>query len=390
MKTPPITPHLKSLHRATYLLATITLGFLLGVFSPAMAVNYSFTTIDVPGAVETNAFGINNSGQIVGEFTASSRAHGFLLSGGAFTTIDVPGAINTQAFGINDSGQIAGESDSSHGFLLSGGAFTTIDVPGATLTQAFKINNSGQIAGRFQAGTTVFHGFLATPDCTNQVTVNAFTALTTTGLDATIVGNTLTLLTSRGLTNGIAFQASVSIAQGLAPIPGIHIKYIQNVTQWTGAWVYQPKPDRLASLMGGTTLPLLDRLAAPPPPFYDGLFNETNPSGPDRIVTAEDSPEILTTITRTGPDRQLQSVNVTNAFTMFLGCTIGTDQTFRTLSTMDWIVQYTGTLNPGPPPTFTPGADAGITAQPSIPDGGTPVQVAPIFNDVLTFVDGPP
>jgi len=42
---------------------------------PANAVNYTFTTIDVPGAVpgSTSANGINNSGQIVGTFTAGGR-----------------------------------------------------------------------------------------------------------------------------------------------------------------------------------------------------------------------------------------------------------------------------------------------------------------------------
>jgi len=34
--------------------------------------------------------------------------HGFLYSGGTFTTLDVPGSLLTQAFGINDSGEIVG------------------------------------------------------------------------------------------------------------------------------------------------------------------------------------------------------------------------------------------------------------------------------------------
>ena len=37
---------------------------------------YSFTTIDVPGGIDTNAYGINNSGQIVGGF--GDGIHGFL------------------------------------------------------------------------------------------------------------------------------------------------------------------------------------------------------------------------------------------------------------------------------------------------------------------------
>jgi probable HAF family extracellular repeat protein len=95
----------------------------------------SFTTIDVPGSQSTYPFGINNNVpvQIVGWFgdtglgqecTDRNRkpAHGFLDSGGSFTTIDVPGATQTCAYGINDLGQIVGsftDSAGTHGFLAS-------------------------------------------------------------------------------------------------------------------------------------------------------------------------------------------------------------------------------------------------------------------------------
>jgi probable HAF family extracellular repeat protein len=51
---------------------------------------YSFTTIDVPGALSTSPSGINDSGQIVGGFWDGLKGHGFLYRGGSFTTIDVP------------------------------------------------------------------------------------------------------------------------------------------------------------------------------------------------------------------------------------------------------------------------------------------------------------
>src|SRR5215467_646140 len=84
-----------------------------GVQTAVADVQYSFTTIDVPGAINTQAFGINDSGQIVGFFDDALGGHGFVLdTGGNFTTIDVPGASSTRAFGINDSGQIVGISSS--------------------------------------------------------------------------------------------------------------------------------------------------------------------------------------------------------------------------------------------------------------------------------------
>ena len=86
------------------------------------------------------------------------------LKKGTFTTIDVPGASLTQAFGINPRGDIVGSyaaGGATHGFLLDKkGTFTTIDVPGASFTEALGVNPRGDIVGRYSAGGA-FHGFLA-------------------------------------------------------------------------------------------------------------------------------------------------------------------------------------------------------------------------------------
>jgi hypothetical protein len=60
---------------------------------------YSFTTIDAPGFGygTTQAFGINNSGQIVG----SNSVGGFVYKDGSFT-------VAPAACGINNRGQIVG------------------------------------------------------------------------------------------------------------------------------------------------------------------------------------------------------------------------------------------------------------------------------------------
>ena len=112
----------------------------------------TFTTIDVPGASDTVAYGINGSGQIVGRFWDGARGHGYLLSGGTFTTIDVLGASGTLASGINDFGQIVGRFSDVLPVTMfirsSGGTFTTIDVPGAP-TGPTGINVIGQIVGSF-------------------------------------------------------------------------------------------------------------------------------------------------------------------------------------------------------------------------------------------------
>jgi probable HAF family extracellular repeat protein len=116
----------------------------------------NYQTLDVPGSLQTTATGINDSGQIVGNYTDTrNRDHSFLYSGGSYTTLDVPNSINTYAFGINDSGQIVGHyrdavNDKSRGFVLSAGKYTTIYGPGGSTSAycyAFGINDSGQIVG---------------------------------------------------------------------------------------------------------------------------------------------------------------------------------------------------------------------------------------------------
>lgn len=55
----------------------------------------------------TGALGINHRGQITGSYDdAAGRHHGFVLQRGRFTTIDAPGRTVTDAWGINDRGEI--------------------------------------------------------------------------------------------------------------------------------------------------------------------------------------------------------------------------------------------------------------------------------------------
>jgi uncharacterized membrane protein len=133
-----------------------------------------FTTIDVPGARGTNAWKINQRGDIVGGYTdAGGRKHVFLfrLRERGYSTIDVPGAAETglDNGGINSQGDVVavycetapcrGASRDAHGFLLSRGRFATIDVPDADLTNAFAISPRGDIVGVYEDATGL-HGFL--------------------------------------------------------------------------------------------------------------------------------------------------------------------------------------------------------------------------------------
>jgi len=128
--------------------------------------SYTFSVIELPGAAETVANGIDMLGRVVGHYQNDTGTHGFLLEpDGALVTIDFPGARWTAAFGVNNAGQIVGGYGSTdkatgrHGYLLSGGSFSSFDVPGSIDTVARGINSRGQIVGEYMAPDGVRHGF---------------------------------------------------------------------------------------------------------------------------------------------------------------------------------------------------------------------------------------
>jgi len=111
----------------------------------------TYTQIDYPGAVVTSCLGIDEAGDITGEYEdAQYHWHGFLYSRGAFTTIDYPGAQASALYRMNDVGQIVGVADNA-GFLynLNTETFSSINFPGATSTVPTSINNAGVVAGYF-------------------------------------------------------------------------------------------------------------------------------------------------------------------------------------------------------------------------------------------------
>jgi probable HAF family extracellular repeat protein len=155
----------KPLRRAL-LLAGVLAGLVLAASASAWALTYSFTTIDVPGSIATIAYGINQSGEVVGDyFDTNTHSHGLLVSGGGFSTFDVPGALNTVVTGINAAGDIVGISEEAagptHSFLFSDGSFSLLYVPGSIRTDAFDINEAGQVVGSYtDAERGGSHGFL--------------------------------------------------------------------------------------------------------------------------------------------------------------------------------------------------------------------------------------
>jgi probable HAF family extracellular repeat protein len=85
----------------------------------------------------------------------ATRAHGFLKDGATYTTLEVPGATDTVASGINDFGQIVGyfyDATGGHGFLA-----TPNDWDGRRYTIAVSATDKAGNRGGASATVTLPH-----------------------------------------------------------------------------------------------------------------------------------------------------------------------------------------------------------------------------------------
>jgi hypothetical protein len=177
--------------RRQWKLYVLALSFALGAASNVRADGPTFTTIDFPGAVSTQLWGINPAGDIVGFYTLSdTSSHGFLLSGQNFTPIDFPGSAVTMLWGINAGGDIVGEYASTltgphTGFLRTrDGNFIPLDLPGATYTGPAGITSRGDITGAYTLPDKSTHSFLLSGGSFTTIDFPGATATQATGSTA--------------------------------------------------------------------------------------------------------------------------------------------------------------------------------------------------------------
>ena len=118
------------------------------------------------------AFGINNAGLVVGQYTDSSTGTnpGFLYSGGSFTILNpVANAAVTNAQGVNNNGLVTGfysvDGVHQHGFFYNSGTSSFSlppdpNIPNLVLTQFLGLNDLGIAVGYYQLPDGSQHGFL--------------------------------------------------------------------------------------------------------------------------------------------------------------------------------------------------------------------------------------
>ena len=131
-------------------------GFIVGIFS-------------MPGADWTVATDVTDYGITVGTYDTNGTHHGFIGYGGQQWTLDVPHAVSTNVWSINEKSEITGSftdaNGATHGFVDLAGHFSEIDMPGATNTFIYDANDYGQIVGAYtMPNDPVPHSFVATPD----------------------------------------------------------------------------------------------------------------------------------------------------------------------------------------------------------------------------------
>ena len=111
-----------------------------------------------PAGFKVSAYGINDSGVIVGFATTASNAHeqAFILNRGQYRFFSRAGWDNTEARSISPSGLVVGvnstDAGAYAGFLYdpATGTFTDVTPPGSIYTIAQGINSFGRISGSAQ------------------------------------------------------------------------------------------------------------------------------------------------------------------------------------------------------------------------------------------------
>jgi hypothetical protein len=132
----------------------------------------TFTSVSYPGTPFNQLLSQNDYGQAAGYYSLSSSGvpdvpYVYDEFGGVFEVFYIPGSINAQATGINNSSDVCGffvdSSNNMHGWLKIQGHFTQLDDPdGVGATAALGLNNKGQVVGSYTDSSNMGHGFVYT------------------------------------------------------------------------------------------------------------------------------------------------------------------------------------------------------------------------------------
>lgn len=118
---------------------------LLGSGFAAQAASYTLTALAPTGATTSDAWDVNNAGQVVGSYSSAafSYSRGYVWGAGRYTTLAGPaGALSVNALGVSDAGVVVGSYadtqvtddtgalvlGASRGYIYENGSYSTFDV----------------------------------------------------------------------------------------------------------------------------------------------------------------------------------------------------------------------------------------------------------------------
>lgn len=109
----------------------------------------------------SSAFGINDSGLVVGTSNTATKMHAFAwtAASGMKDLGTLPGTDASQAYGVNNQGQITGSSG-THAVIFNGGSIQDLGTLGGDTSEAHAINNLGQVAGMADTADGHTHAFV--------------------------------------------------------------------------------------------------------------------------------------------------------------------------------------------------------------------------------------
>ena len=120
-------------------------------------VGYTVTDLGTFGGTESMAYGINQSGQVVGyAFNSAQKRRAFRYTNGRMLDIGTLGGQTATAYAVNDSGKVVGYSgingfEDTRAFFYDGATMRNLGVyqtnTNADYSYAFSLNNSNQIVG---------------------------------------------------------------------------------------------------------------------------------------------------------------------------------------------------------------------------------------------------
>lgn len=128
---------------------------------------YTYQTLDYPGASLTIFWGINDFGDLAGEYSvAGGASHAMVYRHGRFAPLDPDtlGDYFSAAGGPDDLGNTYGAyADASglqHGFTIRRGRFETVDFPGHLNSNVDGVSLFGAILGVYWDADGIYHGML--------------------------------------------------------------------------------------------------------------------------------------------------------------------------------------------------------------------------------------